>query len=86
MFAFLWGSRDARKKSEGISGKDGKIPSTMVLHNHLYVSYTRFSTMAGPFANNLLGKWLEVIRRGTYQIASEDIRWAYEPVSDCGMT
>ena len=29
-----------------------------------------------------LEKWLGVIRRRTYQAASEDIRWAYEKVSD----
>ena len=41
-----------------------------------------FYTMAGPLANNPLEKWLGVIRRGTYQAASEDSRWAYEPLSD----
>ena len=30
----------------------------------------------------LLEKWLGVTRRGTYQAASEDSRWVYEPVSD----
>ena len=29
-----------------------------------------------------MGKWLGVIRRGTYHAVSEDIRWSYEPVSD----
>ena len=42
---------------------------------------SRFYTMSGPLANNHLEKWLGVIRRGTYQAASEDRRWAYEPVS-----
>ena len=31
---------------------------------------------------NTLEKWLGVIIGGTYQAASEDIRWAYEPVSN----
>ena len=60
----------------------GNIPSTMVLHKHVDGSDTRFSSMAGPLANNPLGKWLGVIRRGTYQSAPEDSRWEYEPVSD----
>ena len=59
-----------------------KIPSTMVLHKHVDGTDTRFSTMEGPFANNPLVKWIVVIKIGTYQAASEDIRWAYEPVSD----
>ena len=58
------------------------IPSTVVLHKHVYGAYTIFSTMEGPLANSHLGKWLGVIRRGTYQAASEDSRWVYEPVSD----
>ena len=37
--------------------------------------------MAGPLAKNTLEKWLGFIRIGTYQAASEDSRWAYEPVS-----
>ena len=36
--------------------------------------------MAGPLVTNPMGKWLEVIRRGTYQVASGDVSWAYEPV------
>ena len=28
------------------------------------------------------GKWFELIRRGSYQAASEDFVLAYEPVSD----
>ena len=59
-----------------------KIPSNIVLHKHVDGADTRFATMAGPLANNPLGKRLGVIRRGTYQAASEDSRWAYEPVSD----
>ena len=38
--------------------------------------------MEGPLVNNMLVKWIGVIRRGTYKSASEDIRRAYEPVSD----
>ena len=58
------------------------IPSTMVLHKHVYALDTIFSTMAVPLARNPLGQWLAVIRRGTYQEASEDSRWAYDTVSD----
>ena len=36
--------------------------------------------MEGPLANNTLGKWLRLIRRGDHQAVSEDIRWAYDPV------
>ena len=58
------------------------IPSTMVLQKHVDGADTIFATMAGPLANNSLGGWLGEIRRGTYQEAYEDSRWAYEPVSD----
>ena len=33
-------------------------------------------------AKNPLEKWLRLTRRETYQAASEDSRWGYEPVSD----
>ena len=58
------------------------IPSTMVLQNNVDGADTRFSTMAGPLAKNPLEKWLGVIIIGSYQAASEDIRWVYDPVSD----
>ena len=32
--------------------------------------------------NKSVGKWLGVIRRGTYKAASKDSMWEYEPVSD----
>ena len=54
----------------------------MVLHNNVDGADTRFSTMAGPLMKNPLGKWLGVIRRGTYQSEYQDIRWSYKPVSD----
>ena len=38
--------------------------------------------MAVPLVKNPPEKWLGVIRRRTYQVAYEDSRWAYEPVSD----
>ena len=59
-----------------------KIPSTMVLHKHVDGEDTIFATMAGPLAKNPLGKWLGVIIIGSYQAASEDIRWVHDPVSD----
>ena len=58
------------------------ISSTMVLHKNVYGANTRLSTKEGILVNNPLGKWLGVIRIGTYQSDSEDRRWAYEPVSD----
>ena len=58
-----------------------KIPSTMVLHKYVYGTGTIFSTISVPLLKDPMGKWLGVIRRGTYQAAVGDIRWAYEPVS-----
>ena len=43
-----------------------KIPSTMVLHNHVDLIDIRFATITGPLVKNILGKWLGVIRIGTY--------------------
>ena len=57
-------------------------PSTVVLHKHVYEADTIFATMTGPLASNLFGKRCGVIRRGTYQEASEYSRWSYEPVYD----
>ena len=59
-----------------------KIPSTIVLHKNVNGSDTRFVAIAGLLVNNPLEKWLGVIIRRTYQAASEDSRWAYEPVPD----
>ena len=70
-----------RKVKEAAASME-KIPSTMVLHNHVDGSDTRFSFMYGPLVNNPLVKWLGVIIRGTYQSASENRRWEYEPVYD----
>ena len=64
------------------SAKMEKIPSTMVLHKNVDWADTIFYTTSGPLAKHLLKKWLGVIIIGTYQTASGDIRWAYEPVSD----
>ena len=50
----------------------------MVPHKHVDGADTVFYTIARPLANNPLGKWLGVIRKGTYQ----DSRWEYDPVSD----
>ena len=59
-----------------------KIPSNMVIHNHIDGADTIFSTITVPLANNPLVKWIGVIRRRTYQASYEDSRRAYEPVSD----
>ena len=58
-----------------------KIQSTMVIHKHLYEAYTILSAMERPLLNNTLEKCLGLIIRRTYQAVSEDISWAYEPVS-----
>ena len=55
-------------------------PSTMVLHKNVDGADTIFATMVGPLTKNTLGNFLGVIRRGTYQAASEDSRCKYEPV------
>ena len=60
------------------------IPPTMVLHKIVGGSGIIFITISGTLLNNPLKKCLGVIRRGTHQAASEDIRWTYEPVSDLG--
>ena len=54
----------------------------MLLHKHVDGANTKFSTMSGPSVNNPLSKNLGLIRRGYYQAAAEDNRWAYEPVSN----
>ena len=56
------------------------IPSNMVLHKHVYGLYTRFATMKGPLVKTRLEKLIGLIKRGTYQASSEDIRCAYEPL------
>ena len=73
--------RPGGKKKES-APRTEKIPSNMVIHNHVDGEDTIFSTMLGTLVKNHLGKWLGVIIRGTCQSASEDIRWAYELVSD----
>ena len=79
---FCEGLGRPRRKVKESAARMEKIPSTMALHKHVDGADTRFYTMVGPSANNSLGKWLGVIRRGTSQAESEDGRWAYEPVSD----
>ena len=59
-----------------------KVPFTMVLHKNGDWADTRFATMTVTLAKNPLDKCLVVVRRRTYQVASEDSRWEYEPVSD----
>ena len=60
----------------------GKIPSIIVTKKHVDGADNIFATTEEPLANNLLVKCPEVIIRGTYQEASEDSRWEYEPVYD----
>ena len=56
--------RSVRKLKQSAARMEN-IPSTTVLHNHADGADTRFATMTGPLVNNPLGKWLEVIIRGT---------------------
>ena len=55
------------------AAKMEKIPSTIVLHKHIYGLDTIFATISVPFVNNTLRKWIDVIRRGIYQVATGDI-------------
>ena len=64
-----------------MSVKMEKIPSNMVLQKYVYGPGTIFYTISVPLLKDTMGKWLGVIRRGTYQAAVGDIRWAYELVS-----
>ena len=57
------------------------MPSTIVINKNVDGADTKYHTMEGPLENNPLVKCIGVIRIGTYQAASEDSRWAYEPVS-----
>ena len=52
----------------------------MVLQKHVDGEETIFATMVVPLVKNPLGGFLEVIRRGNYQVMAEDNRWAYERV------
>ena len=58
------------------------IPSTMVLHNHVYGVYNTYAIMMGTLVNNSLGGCLGLIIMWTYQEAYEDNMCLYEPVSD----
>ena len=51
-----------RKVKESAASMEN-IPSTVVLHKHVYVADTIFPTMSVPLFNNLLGKLIGVIRR-----------------------
>ena len=67
---------------KGSTDRIENIPYTLVLHNNVYVLDTIFFTMVRPLVDYMMRKWLEVIIRGTYQVVDEDIRWAYEKVSN----
>ena len=54
----------------------------MVLHKHVYGKDTKFTTMSVPLEKKYLEKWLGVTRRGSYQAAAKESRWACEPASD----
>ena len=63
-----WGIGSPGRKLKESADSMGKIQFTMVIHKHVDRVDTRFSTMSGPLVNNPLGKWLGVIRIGTYQV------------------
>ena len=50
----------------------------MVVYKNVDGEDTIFSTVSVPLVENPLVKWLGVIRRGTYKVAAEYIRGAYE--------
>ena len=54
----------------------------MVLHKHVYGEESIFVPISVPLVNNPMGKFLGMIRRGTYQSLYEDSGWEHEPVSD----
>ena len=58
-----------------------KLPSTLVLHKPADGADSRFSTLAGPFSQTPLAKWLGVLRCGAYQQAQGDPEWAFEPLA-----
>ena len=75
----LWRSTIKLKES---AARMENIPSSMVLHKHVDGIDTILATMSGPLVKNHLGKWLGVIRIGSYQAEYEEIIWEYELVSD----
>ena len=60
---------------KGSASRMEKIPSTVAIQKNVDGADTIFYTMTGPLVENPLEKWLGAIRIGTYQVASEDIRW-----------
>ena len=74
------GSREARKKSEGISSQYGKDtihhgdPQACKWIGHHIFHHIR------TIGEKYCGRWIGVVIRGAYQEASKDIRWSYEPV------
>ena len=57
-----------------------RITSTLVLHNPIDGADTRFYSLSVPLDTNPLDKWLEVIRRGSFQKSGAEKQWAYETV------
>ena len=53
----------------------------MVIHKNLYGEGKIFSTMSIPLANNNMGKYPGLIKRGIYQEDAGYRRQSYEPVS-----
>ena len=73
---------EAQKKSDGISGKDGKdttqLGNSQACRWGIHNIFQYFMTIGKKSSI----KWLGVIRRGSYQAEAEDRRWEYVPVSD----
>ena len=82
MTFFYEGLERPIRKVKGSMTTMEKILSTMLLYKHVYGADIRLATMSGTLVNNILEKWLGVIRRGTHQAVSIDIRWEYEPLSN----
>ena len=55
------------KKVKELAARVENILFTMVLYKHVYGTDTIFATIPRTLMNNPLGKWIELIRRGTYQ-------------------
>ena len=81
-FPFCEGLGTPGRKVKESASRMETIPPTMVLHKHVDGEDTRFTTISRPLVSNTPVKWIGVIRGGTYQASSENIRWVYEPVSN----
>ena len=72
---FVVPGKPRRKVKEPMTTME-HIISAMVFHKNAVGADNIFANMSGPLVNNPLGKCLVLIRKGTWQAAAEDSRWA----------